>query len=316
MLPNMPRFDVTIAGELNLDLILYGLPAELPAERELLAPHMMLTLGSSSAIVAHNLASLGCRVGFTSRIGDDALGQMALDRLAASGVDVSRVRRVPGPSQTGITVILQAALERRILTYPGTMFDLALDDLDFDWLSDAGHFHLSSYYLQRGLRPHVVELFRRLKTRGMTLSLDTNDDPDDRWDGGLNDVLRYVDVFFPNVREAQRLAGTDDRDQAISQLATRVPLLVVKLGAEGAMARRGDETFQSPAIPVNFFDPVGAGDSFDAGFLSQFVQGKDLPTCLRWGNLAGAFSTTMAGGTEAFRDAAKREAFWKQHGAR
>ena len=52
----MPRFDVTIAGELNLDLILYGLPEQLAPERELLADRMMLTLGSSSAIVAHNLA--------------------------------------------------------------------------------------------------------------------------------------------------------------------------------------------------------------------------------------------------------------------
>jgi len=128
-------------------------------------------------------------------------------------------------------------------------------------------------------------------------------------------VLRYVDVFFPNVREAQRLAGTDDRDQAVSELAKRVPLLVVKLGAEGAMARRGNEVFRSPVVPVEFFDPVGAGDSFDAGFLSQFVQGKDLATCLQWGNLAGAFSTTMAGGTEAFRDVTKRGAFWKEHGA-
>jgi sugar/nucleoside kinase (ribokinase family) len=122
-------------------------------------------------------------------------------------------------------------------------------------------------------------------------------------------------VFFPNVREAKRLAGTENLEQAVSALAKRVPLLVVKLGAEGAMARRGDETFRSPAVPVEFFDPVGAGDSFDAGFLSQFVQGKDLPTCLLWGNLAGAFSTTMAGGTEAFRDAGQRERFWKQHGA-
>src|SRR5712691_5956383 len=88
----MPRFDVTIAGELNLDLILYGLPDELPPERELLADRMMLTLGSSSAIVAHNLAALGARVGFVSRIGDDPLGQIALDRLAAGGVDVSKVR--------------------------------------------------------------------------------------------------------------------------------------------------------------------------------------------------------------------------------
>ena len=66
----MSRFDVTIAGELNLDLILYGLPEQLPPERELLADRMMLTLGSSSAIVAHNLAALGSRVGFQSRIGD------------------------------------------------------------------------------------------------------------------------------------------------------------------------------------------------------------------------------------------------------
>jgi len=311
----MPRFDVTIAGELNLDLILYGLPAELPPERELLAQHMMLTLGSSSAIVAHNLAALGCHVGFASRIGDDPLGQIALDRLAQSGVDVSQVRRIPGNTKTGATVILQGALERRILTYPGTIFDLTLDDLDFEFLTDSGHFHLSSYYLQRGLRPHVGELFRRLKASGLTISLDTNDDPDDQWDGGLNDVLRYVDVFFPNLREAKRLVSTEDVDLAVAELAKRVPLLVVKLGAKGAMARRGDEVFESPAAPVNFVDPVGAGDSFDAGFLSQFVKGKDLPTCLRWGNLAGAFSTTMSGGTEAFRDPAKRESFWQERGA-
>ena len=81
----MPRFDVTIAGELNLDLILYGLPEQLLPERELLADRMMLTLGSSSAIVAHNLAALGSRVGFQSRIGDDSLGQIALDRLQKAG---------------------------------------------------------------------------------------------------------------------------------------------------------------------------------------------------------------------------------------
>src|SRR5215469_7888518 len=102
----MPRFDVTIAGELNLDLILYGLPEQLLPERELLADRMMLTLGSSSAIVAHNLSVLGSRVGFQSRIGDDALGRIAMDRLRESGVDVSKVRVIPGEMTTGLTVIL------------------------------------------------------------------------------------------------------------------------------------------------------------------------------------------------------------------
>ena len=59
----MPRFDITVAGELNLDLILYGLPDELPPEREFLVDQMMLTPGGSSAIVAHNLAALGSQVG-------------------------------------------------------------------------------------------------------------------------------------------------------------------------------------------------------------------------------------------------------------
>src|SRR5271170_2332817 len=173
----MPRFDVTIAGELNLDLILYGLPAELPAEREVLADRMMLTLGSSSAIVAHNLASLGSRVGFQSLVGDDELGQIALKRLADSGVDTSLVRRARA-SQTGLTVILQHEPRRNILTYSGTIAELALADLDIDYLCDARHFHLSSFYLQSGLRPHVPELFRRLKAGGLTISLDTNDDPE------------------------------------------------------------------------------------------------------------------------------------------
>lgn len=308
----MPRFDVTIAGELNLDLILYGLPADLPPERELLAERMMLTLGSSSAIVAHNLAALGCKVGFISHIGNDPLGAIAIERLSGGGVDVSKVKRTENDKQTGLTVILQRALERNILTYPGTIFDLTLEDLDFDYLTDAGHFHLSSYYLQRGLHPQVGEVFRRLKAEGLTISLDTNDDPEDRWEGGLADVLRYVDVFLPNAREARLITKTDNLETAVARLAEQVPLVVIKLGEQGAMAQRGPERFRSPAVKVNFVDPVGAGDSFDAGFLSQYVRGSDLPTCLAAGNMAGAFSTTMPGGTEAFRDRQRQDEFWKQ----
>jgi sugar/nucleoside kinase (ribokinase family) len=159
----MPRFDVTIAGELNLDLILYGLPEQLAPERELLAEGMMLTLGSSSAIVAHNLAALGSRVGFQSRIGDDPLGQIALERLQLGGVDVSLVRRVPSEITTGLTVILHHAAWRNILTYSGTIAELQWQDLDLDYLGDSRHFHFSSYYLQKGLRPRVALKFKQFK---------------------------------------------------------------------------------------------------------------------------------------------------------
>ena len=309
----MPRFDVTVAGELNLDLILYGLPEQLPTEREFLADGLMLTLGSSSAILAHNLAALGARVAFSSLIGDDPLGEIALQRLDAAGVDVSHVKKANGRA-TGLTVILQHDGRRRILTYPGTMADMSRADLDLEFLKSARHFHLSSFFLQPKLRTDVAALFREMKSAGLSTSFDTNDDPRDRWDG-VFDVLPHVDVFLPNEREALRLTGAANLEAAVDDLAKRVPVLAVKLGAQGALARRGKEEFRCPPAKVAPVDPVGAGDSFDAGFLYQYVRGADLNACLRYGNLAGALSTTMPGGTEAFRDRHHIERFIRDYTA-
>ena len=307
----MRRFDVTIAGELNLDLILYGVPEEIPRERELLASDLNLTLGSSSAIVAHNLSSLGSGVGFVSCVGSDSFGELAAARLAAAGVDVSRVSILPG-RKTGLTVIMQRDSWRNMLTYPGTISDLRIEDVDVEYLASARHFHLSSFYLQRGLQAGIPALLKKMKSAGLTTSLDCNDDPDDRWEGGIRDVLRHVDIFLPNAREAMRLAKTRDAQSAAKDLAQIVPLVVVKIGAEGAIARRGKETWSSPALKLQVVDPVGAGDSFNAGFLHEYLKGSDVQTCLAAGNLAGALSVTRAGGTEAFRDRQHREQFLKQ----
>lgn len=307
----MRRFDVTIAGELNLDLILYGVPGEIPRERELLVSDLNLTLGSSSAIVAHNLSSLGSRVGFVACVGSDSFGELAMARLAAARVDVGKVSILPG-RKTGLTVIMQRDSWRNMLTYPGTISDLKLEDLDLDYLASARHFHMSSFYLQRGLQAGIPTLLKKMKAEGLTTSLDCNDDPDDHWQGGIREALRNVDIFLPNSREAMRITGTRDAHSAAKDLAQIVPLIVVKLGAEGAIARRRQETWSSPALKLQVIDPVGAGDSFNAGFLHEYLKGSDVQTCLAEGNLAGALSVTRAGGTEAFRDQLHRERFLKQ----
>ncbi len=79
------------------------------------------------------------------------------------------------------------------------------------------------------------------------------------------------------------------------------------------MAQRGSEAIVSRPLKVDAVDAVGAGDSFDAGFLDQSVNGADLMTCLNSGNAAGAFSTTRPSGTEAFRDREHRENFFREH---
>jgi len=308
----MSKLDIAIVGEINLDLILYGLPEQMATERELLASGFVITLGSSSAILAHNLAALGSRVGFVTKVGDDLFGTLAMERLRERGVDLAGVAH---GAKSGVTLILPHGSQRHILTYPGTISELRFEDLDLDYLASARHFHMSSLFLQRDLLPHVPELFRRMKSAGLTTSLDTNDDPDDRWGSALKEILPHVDILLPNEREAMKISQADDLETALTRLAKKVGTIVLKTGASGAVAIRDGRRFSAPAVPVTVVDPVGAGDSFDAGFLHQFLRGADLTACLAYGNLCGAFSTTDCGGTEAFRDALRMQEFLRRHDA-
>jgi sugar/nucleoside kinase (ribokinase family) len=308
----MTSLDVSVIGELNIDLILYGLPPRLILEREHLADDLSITLGSSSAIFAHNLAILGNKVGFSSCIGDDPFGEMCMQRLSAGGVDVSHVRKLAGRT-TGLTVILPQVKERYIVTYPGTMYEMTDKDLDKSYLLDAKHLHLSSYFLQKGLHPNLEEIFSQAQEAGLTTSLDTNDDPQGRWAGDIQRLLRHLDILLLNERELRQLTRVEDADKAAETLSQQVPVVVVKRGSQGAMAWAGRTKYVVAPLPVDVVDSIGAGDSFDAGFVHQFTRGKNIQECLRFGNIAGAFSATRAGGTEAFRDGKHREAFLLKH---
>ncbi|HTZ90699.1 MAG TPA: carbohydrate kinase family protein [Alloacidobacterium sp.] len=305
--------DISIVGELNTDLIFYGLPRELPEEREILASDFTMTLGSSSAILAHNLAAMGTRVSFHSRIGPDVLGEMCCQRLKEVGIDLSGVLRADSGSSTGVTLILPLSETRRILTYPGVMFEMGIEDLDIDRVAAARHFHMSSLFLHRKLSPDIPELFREMKRRGLSTSLDTNDDPEGEWAGVLEEVIAITDLLFCNEDELMQIAKSDDIEVAMARLAANVPLLVVKRGSRGAVAWNQGHRMDVEGLRVAVKDPVGAGDSFDAGFLHQWVRHAPLETCLAYGNLAGALSVTRSGGTEAFRDAAYREQFFSAH---
>ena len=307
------RFDVSIAGEINLDLILYGLAETLPVEREILGTDFRVTLGGSSAIVAHNLAALGARVGFTARLGKDEFGRIALERLAESGADLSQVVYAADATSTGVTVLLPHGAKRRILTYPGAMSGMSRGDLNFEYLTSAKHFHLSSLFLQKALAPDLPALFRDLKRAGLTISLDTNDDPEDVWGGVLDDLLDHVDLLLPNEEEACRIARRDTVEEALRTLSSRVPCIAAKCGPRGALLQIGDQLSRIPPLRVDPVDTIGAGDSFDAGFLYGYVRGADPLVCAAAGNITGALSTLRPGGVEAFRDSQFRESFLREH---
>src|SRR5450432_1603283 len=193
------------------------------------------------------------------------------------------------------------------------MYAMTDKEIDFSYLLNARHLHVSSYYLQKGMRPHLIEVYRKAKEAGLSTSLDTNDDPEDRWSGDIQLLLKYVDVLLPNEREVCKLAQAKDVETASDVLSQKVPVLVVKRGSQGAIVRVGKEKHMAFPPVVDVADPVGAGDSFDAGFIHQYIRGAKIEDCLKFANIIGALSVTRAGGTEAFRDAGHKDAFLRKH---
>ncbi len=310
--PSSKPLDIAIAGETNLDLILHGLPDQMPTERELLGSGFHITLGGSSSILAHNLSLLGARVGFTSQVGADDMGNIALAHLASAGLDTAHIARSL-TTGTGVTILLPHGRRRHILTYPGVMAQMTVANLDLSYLTSARHFHLSSLFLQTGLQPGLPQLFDQLKQAGLTLSLDTNDDPSNEWAGVLDTLLDRIDILLPNQDELLKIAKQPTLDRALDALSTRIPLIVVKCGPRGAIVQHGTQRDVVPPLLVTPIDTIGAGDSFNAGFLRAWLNGDDPLRAAAFGNLTGALSTLRPGGTEAFRDATLRDAFLQQH---
>jgi sugar/nucleoside kinase (ribokinase family) len=289
--------DLLVLGDLNPDLVLRGEGVE-PAfgQVERLVDAADLVIGGSGAIVACGAARLGLRTAIAGVVGDDLFGRFMLDALSAHGVEVGGVVVDPG-LQTGLTVVLTREDDRAMLTFPGAIAALGADALDPDLVRSARHVHVASYFLQTGLAPGLRDLFR---LAGATTSIDPNWDPAEDWDAGLRELLPLTDVLLPNAEEAVRIAGRADPEEAALALSAEGPLVVVKLGAEGALAVRGEEVVRVAAPPgVEPVDTTGAGDSFDAGVLAGLLGGWPLERALALGCTCGALSTRAAGGTAA-----------------
>ena len=289
-------FDILVAGEINPDLILTGDVVPVFGQVEKLVDSATLTVGSSSAIFACGAARLGLKVAFIGICGDDIFGRFMLDQMRARGVDVSNViLREDG--QTGLSVILNRGSDRAILTHSGLMAALKASDIPDTLLQNARHLHVASYFLQTNLQPELPSLFQRARTLGLTTSLDTNYDPSEQWIG-FDELLAVTSVFLPNEKEALSLSKESDVNLAADRLSSKVEVLAVKLGAEGALGIHMGEKVQVPSISVNVVDTVGAGDSFDAGFLYGYLNQWSLAQSLRLACICGALSTQRAGGTD------------------
>ncbi len=291
------EFDLIVVGEINPDLILRGDVTPEFGQVEKLVDSADLTIGSSSCIFACGAARLGLKVAFIGKVGDDDFGRFMLNQLSARGIDTSGV--VVDPTlHTGLSVILSRGNDRAILTYSGSISELCVEEVNGELLARGRHLHLGAYYLLDRLRPDVPELFALAHKLGLSTSLDTNYDPTGCWDGRLLDVLEYTDVFLPNQTELLAITRVQDLESALEKMSIR-RTVAVKLGAEGGLARCGNDRVSAKALSVNVVDTTGAGDTFDAGFLYGYLNGWDLEQSLKLACVCGSLSTTGVGGISA-----------------
>ena len=305
--PAPASFDVLVIGDCNPDIVLSG-PDVQPefGQREKLVPEAALAVGGSGSITACACARAGLRTAFVGATGDDLYGRFMLGELSRSSVDTSLCPVIEG-SATGLSVVLSRGADRAILTHLGTIDRLEAGHLRPEALARARHVHISSYFLQPGLAELLPGLVSSLRPLGVSLSVDPNWDPSGRWDGGLVALLPSLALFLPNAAEAQAMSGRSTPAEAALALAGRGTTVVVKDGSRGCVAARDGQLYRQGPFPVASADTTGAGDAFNAGFLSAWLSGRALPECLRYACAYGALSTRAIGATGALGTPAEVE---------
>ncbi len=260
--------------------------------------------------LAIGLARLGEPVGWFGRVGDDALGLGILDTLRAESVDVSRVITDPARS-TGV-LVRDSHAERRIQVVYARRESagsaLSPADLDPSYIASARLLHVT------GITPALSSQAREATYAALAIAarsgVPVSFDPNIRrrlWPqasemtAALAPVAAEAAIILAGLGEGQVLSGAQEpEDVAAHFLRQGAQMVILRLGADGSWGTDGARSWHGPAVPVQVSDPIGAGDAFNAGFLSAWLEGQDLPDAMAQGNLVAAMSLQTHGDYEGF----------------
>lgn len=260
--------------------------------------------GGSAANTAAALARLGESCSFVGTVGDDSSGRYAVESLRQAGVDTGLVETTADESTVTVITVLPTDGDRLIYVWPprgGAHGDLqptqTLAALEgSDWL------HVSGICLRLSpAREAILETMQRAKEAGIPVSFDLNLRLENwGWEDNFRNVvesaMQSTDIILGAATdEIIPLAGMNDPIQAATLLAGPDRLVVARLGKEGAVACSAYGIAKASSFDVEVVDTVGAGDAFNAGFITARRRNLDTAEALRWGNAVAALTIAGAG---------------------
>jgi ribokinase len=196
--------------------------------------------------------------------------------------------------KTGVTLAMVQGIERSFITFRGENATYCLNDIDVSKIN-ANIVHLPSYFLMDGLRNDYVKLIDLLHAAGVQISFDTGWDPRGflrETVDPLFEILPRVDVFLPNIDETRSILGLDPKTAperaAEILLDMGVKVAAIKMGSDGCWVAERKNIEYVPAFKVKVVDTTGAGDNFNAGFISSYINGRPLRECAIIGSATAA----------------------------
>jgi len=303
---------IDCVGPLNMDLLIRGSAPLDPSElRQWVGPsEVELVAAGSIGYTAQALARLGCAVRVFSAVGDDAFGEQILREFAGQGIDTTGVRVEPGITSIAIYALLFGGTKRPmtyrlsdIMPWP-PMLEVGDDDQRPDCLLFAGLLHFKRMY-HSGMAKSLAAARRASVVTALDPQFPLEPTPVP-WLPHISDVLAETDVFFCDEGEAESIfgAGSPARSAAAA-IGYGCRTAVVKMGPAGAIIADSTGVVEQPAVSLGHRVDmtVGAGDSFDAGFLAALLRGAGPADAARHATATAACSLLQAGGALAIEAA-------------
>ncbi len=292
-------FDVANIADIFADLVITGPDKPSFGQVETLADSYEVELGGSGPIFASQYAKLGGSISVITVVGKDRMGDFVTDRMRELGIDTRYVRQSEN-HRTPLGLNISVEGDRSMLTVLGTLQEINPGLVPGDILDFVRHWHISGYFLLPELFDFWPGFLMQAREKGITTSLDTNWSPEGNWDR-VQEILPLVDLFLPNEEEAMAITGSSDPSMAGRLLSQKIPMVIMKRGAKGATIFKEKEEIHLPVEtvvpgPLEVVDTTGAGDSFDAGFIYEWLKGGSPEGCLQKAIRCGSSNVQGIGG--------------------